>query len=535
MSITVGLDFGTHQTKVCIEDARNPLLKRYTFFPFEDQAGRSSFVLPSIVQINKDDTLSYGFVDERIANSLQFEVEELVPFIFLEYVPSPPPTTPVMRSYPKRPIVARRSFNLRDLASLLGRDRQEVEYRLRCNQIDQENKVLSQDYELNLGNYQREEEERRLLWELEYAGVFEDHQRMLQQIEYRRNKALRFRYFKSAALGDNRYWDFDTADYNPRLISVLYLAFVLYSVEKDYSADVFVQMGVPQTLGTLEGGQISESGCRLLILARKLTMDWSLEEFLTLKYSELKQLVNFDQLVDETVKNEFGVKILPEAYAGLVALTAQRRIPNGFSLLIDIGGGTTDIALFTLANDQRAPDISKVVSVKGGLNSIIQVISEELGQPMASVQSNFPTLIRTLSGERAREVLNESLRSSISIIVNELFEHFQSLHRDHGLTRDALAQVLHSRPIFYCGGGGVYPELRESMTYFTDVRQVSLGEMGIQNLTNIVLAPFDTILAVSYGLSMLSDENVISTPPHKLFIHLIRSSDETNYSRDYND
>ena len=55
------------------------------------------------------------------------------------------------------------------------------------------------------------------------------------------------------------------------------------------------------------------------------------------------------------------------------------------------------------------------------------------------------------------------------------------------------------------------------------------------NLTNIVSAPFDTILAVSYGLSMNSDENVIFTPPEELFKHLIRSSDETNYSRDYND
>ena len=34
--ITVGLDFGTHQTKLCIEDKadiNNPI---YSFFPFED-------------------------------------------------------------------------------------------------------------------------------------------------------------------------------------------------------------------------------------------------------------------------------------------------------------------------------------------------------------------------------------------------------------------------------------------------------------------------------------------------------------------
>lgn len=63
--ITVGLDFGTHQTKVCIEnksDARNPI---YSFFKFQDLEGNNSVILPSIVQINKDNTLSYGFVDKK--------------------------------------------------------------------------------------------------------------------------------------------------------------------------------------------------------------------------------------------------------------------------------------------------------------------------------------------------------------------------------------------------------------------------------------------------------------------------------------
>ena len=38
--ITVGLDFGTHQTKLCIEDkadVNNPI---YSFFPFEDLEGK---------------------------------------------------------------------------------------------------------------------------------------------------------------------------------------------------------------------------------------------------------------------------------------------------------------------------------------------------------------------------------------------------------------------------------------------------------------------------------------------------------------
>ena len=72
--ITVGLDFGTHQTKLCIEDKadiNNPI---YSFFPFEDLEGKKNIILPSIIQINKDNTLSYGFVDK--------EGNEVIPFMF---------------------------------------------------------------------------------------------------------------------------------------------------------------------------------------------------------------------------------------------------------------------------------------------------------------------------------------------------------------------------------------------------------------------------------------------------------------------
>ena len=63
--ITVGLDFGTHQTKICVEnkmDVNNPI---YSFLSFTNEQGQRSVILPSIVQINKDDTLSYGFVDQE--------------------------------------------------------------------------------------------------------------------------------------------------------------------------------------------------------------------------------------------------------------------------------------------------------------------------------------------------------------------------------------------------------------------------------------------------------------------------------------
>ena len=536
MSFTVGLDFGTHQTKVCVEDSRNPLLKRYTFFPFEDQKGHSSFVLPSVVQINKDETLSYGFVDEANAKVIEHVVEDIEPFSFPHYEPVAQPKKPELKPYPVAPPRERRGFSLSDLASLLGRDQESKNYRTECQRIDQENRQIKTSYEAQLRTCLNEEERSKLEWETLRGEAFNRYQHKVEELESRRYKPLRFQYFKTAALGDNRYWDFDPQEYNPRLLSVLYLAYVLYQVEEDFGEDTYVQMGVPQSLGTLEGDRIAESGYRMLILARKLTSAWSKSEFLSLTYSEFVQLVDFNLVINDDLKYEYGINILPEAYAGLVALTAQRRIPKGFSLLVDIGGGTTDIALFTLASDQRAPDIAKVVSVKGGLNSMIQKLSEASGMSMIDQQRSFANVINTPSSLSARELLYRSLLESVGLIINELFAGLQALGNGNGPNREALAAALNSRPIYYCGGGGVYEELRTPLSdYFSDVKQVSLHEMGIQNLTSSVSPPFDTILAVSYGLSILSDSKLESTPIGEIFNHLRNDGKDPNFIRDYND
>ena len=63
--IKIGLDFGTHQTKICVQ--RTPDEghgePNYEFFQFSDLQGNNTYFLPSVIQINDDDTLSYGYVD----------------------------------------------------------------------------------------------------------------------------------------------------------------------------------------------------------------------------------------------------------------------------------------------------------------------------------------------------------------------------------------------------------------------------------------------------------------------------------------
>ena len=61
MMLTVGLDFGTHQTKVCVESKGGVELS-YTFLKFMDRAGQSFFTIPSIIGIGKDKHITYGYL-----------------------------------------------------------------------------------------------------------------------------------------------------------------------------------------------------------------------------------------------------------------------------------------------------------------------------------------------------------------------------------------------------------------------------------------------------------------------------------------
>ena len=62
--ITVGLDFGTHQTKVCVERKESMELE-YSFFEFADTEGNKHYTLPSIIGENADGRLAYGYIDAK--------------------------------------------------------------------------------------------------------------------------------------------------------------------------------------------------------------------------------------------------------------------------------------------------------------------------------------------------------------------------------------------------------------------------------------------------------------------------------------
>ena len=67
--ITVGLDFGTHQTKVCIEEKNGAELS-YSFFKFIDTDGQLQYTFPSIINVREDGRLEYGFISPESRRTL---------------------------------------------------------------------------------------------------------------------------------------------------------------------------------------------------------------------------------------------------------------------------------------------------------------------------------------------------------------------------------------------------------------------------------------------------------------------------------
>lgn len=62
--ITVGLDFGTHQTKLCVEK-KEGVECSYTFLKFKDDKSIDHYTIPSVINIDDHGLLSYGYIPQK--------------------------------------------------------------------------------------------------------------------------------------------------------------------------------------------------------------------------------------------------------------------------------------------------------------------------------------------------------------------------------------------------------------------------------------------------------------------------------------
>lgn len=400
--ITIGLDFGTHQSKICIEDKKGVELS-YSFFQFSDTHGDKQYTLPSIIRINPDSKLEYGY--------------------------------------------------LRDKG---------------------EGKVI--------------------------------------------------RYFKQATFCTQNSANLSKSE--GKLFSIWYLAYILFDLEEIYGTDFIVQMGAPTDTANLQ--RVKAIAVEILASAYNLVEDVyenDKEKFLNASYDELVEKTNLIPYSKE-LKDEYGMLVFPEAYACLMPLVKSSKIASGMSLMVDIGGGTTDISFFTIENSR--PQVYAFYSINKGLNFLTDAENKDMKHLDSNVRSEHeihPT---------KRNIFRNSINATCQDLIGKLQKHFKKQTK---LQIHRLMDALKTRPIIYTGGGSTFPSLRERHAGFRDKIHISEKEWrtkSVKDLDIIIKMGLCPILSTAYGLSIsVPHDNIKCHPLPDIFRNIKGAEEEKKAYKPY--
>lgn len=397
---TVGLDFGTHQTKVCVEEKDGAELE-YKFFLFKDKHGVMQYTLPSVIQISTDGKLSYGYMVDN-----------------------------------------RRKSNIK--------------------------------------------------------------------------------YFKQSAFQTTSQAQYSELD--GKLYSIWYIANILFDLEEIYGQNFTIQIGVPSDSSHLD--RAKQTAVSIIVSAYKLVEDVfgnDKQQFLDTSIDKLRSLTKIVPYSQEN-KDHYSILVFPEAYACLKPLIRRGKIATGMSLMIDIGGGTTDMSFFTIENDK--PQVYDFYSLGKGLNFLTGADSVYGNSTKTIVKSALE-----IDHNKRNIYVNE-----VDHICNNLVEHLKIEYiKQTKLHLFRLTDALKMRPIVYCGGGSTFSTLRIPYGGFS-VRQQITPEIwntkAVNQIDEIKEKGLCPILSTAYGLSIsVADDNIDRLPFEEVFESLRGDVEDNQASR----
>ena len=267
--------------------------------------------------------------------------------------------------------------------------------------------------------------------------------------------------------------------------AVLYLAFIVFKLDEHFRGEPYtVQMGMPTDADHHHYDFCKRQALTVMasamLLVRKV-FKGDLNAFLRTQHHKLVDVVGQCLALIPNdmreVQERFPILVFPEAYAALIPLINDHKLPEiGPNLFVDIGGGTVDISFFTNQMDSSAglnrPCLYYYHSVPYGLNMIT-------GQDMRQSHN-----IKILQDQITREGVDrfgEKLKSAVDTMMERLELEYTRLGKTGVMTFQSLCyQMLTGRPICYSGGGSMFSGLRLPISRagkinykFTDVKTVS--------------------------------------------------------------
>lgn len=471
--IKIGLDFGTHQTKICVR--RTPDEGRgepnYEFFKFTDLQGNKQYFLPSVIQINDDDTLSYGYV-----NSARMKAE---------------PDEPI-----KQAVLLEEEFDIAEKAGQLYDKYATAENK------PEDMYVLSEMLKIRLQKVKARNVRKCEEAEKEFDKLLHD---------YKDAKNV-FRYFKQATFIGGE-WNRITTISN-RTLCVWYLAYVIFLLEEKFGTNFSINMGIPADEESFEAKK--RLAVEILATAYYLVEEVyknDLTRFLNEKYEDLLAKTE-NQRYSNELKDEYVINIFPEAYASLTALTSRGKLPTGMSLTADIGGGTTDISFFTIENG--LPMIYKYWSIPRGLNYV-------------AARSGFDYADGDFTSRVQQEVIDKFNRKKHELVSNLVRDLSKKIQNETSIPVQNLRDALKDRILVYSGGGSTFDFLTKPIDTFTDIRVIDGSIWNEENIKDkAAVAKLSLLLTTAYGLSVsVSDEDVKLKSYHSLFAHLPKKHENT--------
>ena len=545
--LNIGLDFGTHQSKVCIEDTADPRNRIYSFFKFSRPDGTKSFFLPSIVQINKDRTLSYGFVDESNALILGEKHTFSEPQLAM-------PQLPKLYKIPPKPVINKPRTE-EDYIATLGKKKR-FQTIVKVTKGPNGKKVITtfkqdvgkEKYQKYLADFKAKRRLEQLKWEQEYGtkesyNAFlmrkyeEDCEDAKQQYLKKRSywessiteKKAVYKFFKICTFSKDYRWD---GDISPKLISTWYLTYVLFCIFEEYPDEVPFQMGIPESIGD-----------SFAVIQRKMAEDIfytayrlyklfvSKDVFLNSSVDYLKSVTDFKSYSIDYSKGS-QVLVLPEAFAGLLSITQQGKIGRGMTLLVDIGGGSTDISLFNVVNNrsETIPNISYVISLHHGLNYIYGLYQKtHYEMDIDAIRELFEKDPLALKAE-----IEDYWKELASLIDNEIYHPLRIAALKQGISQERLMPIIMDRPVIISGGGGVYKIFHKGLHLFREPVSVSKDLLSLKNVTDKRITDDElSILSVAYGLSIPQVREPIMTPLNQLFRDIRIRKENSSSAREY--
>lgn len=474
-NIVVGLDFGTHQTKICIrrtpdEGHGEP---SYEFFKFYDLSGKSTYFLPSIVQVNEDDTLSYGFIDnnrrkkagkapimEDLKLENDFDVDATIDYLYSKYA-----TT---ENVVEDKEVLRKMLQIRKDAIINKNSKKISDAKLK--------------YEKDL-------------------------------MMFKLNTNV-YRYFKQATFSQHAW----KRSIESRTLCIWFLAYVIFLLEEKFGTNFSINIGIPTDDTTFE--RKKRLAVEVLASAYYLVEDVyqnNMNEFLSEKLDNLKAKTKLISYSDE-LKEDYVINVFPEAYASLISLTSKGKISGGsMNLNADIGGGTTDISFFTVpADNSERPIIYKYWSLPYGLNYLAE-------------QSHFDYSDGNFKKDVDKRVIRDYKNLIESLITKLKIDLTTQLKEFTTIPVSELNAALKDRVIIYNGGGSTYSFLTNPVLDFTDVKLLTANVWKEENIIEkSIVGDMCNLLATAYGLSLGEDDKDVKLGDFKTLFYGLHGPEQNS-------